>query len=581
MSDWQIVNLNLLAKALGELSYEQILTPLEVSTGHFELTLSSGAKYTFSAWRGVWDHLRIDPQSIKKSGSETISAADFFIDAQSEVEMDDIVLGNFLEEMHNNLYSDITLLNKQKNVSATSMSYWSGEKVQAYLNGHPKILLSKGRVGWGSHELQNYAPESERAVNLFWVAVKKESLEFSFDDSVSMKSLLEESLNSQEMERFFDLLDEKKMKFDHFNYLPLHPWQWDRFVKIQYQATIANKEMIELGLFGDDYIPQISIRTLSNISRPEKLDVKLPLTILNTSAIRGIPSRYISVGAKLSRSILSLCHEDALLNKLGTDVLVEMGGASLEHKAFAKIKNAPYRYKEYLGAIWRESTCSKLKENEQGILTGSLFYQDHNKKSLIGAYIERSKLSKEEWLKDYFEVVVIPLYHLQVKYGLGLVAHGQNIILKMQNYRPVGVILKDFQGDLRLSNDSVLITRDDFKEVASKLDKMPKEYLIHDLLTGHFVTVLRFISEVMEESDGLREVEFYRILAEVIKSYIEEYSVPKELNFLNEKIHRVLVNKVRFKIGYGDSSERPKPAVGQDLVNPLFMALKSSEEING
>nr|BDT29056.1 siderophore biosynthesis protein IucC [Bacteriovorax sp. HI3] len=581
MNDWLQVNLNLLAKTLGELSYEQILKAEEMEKGKYRVRLQSGAEYTFCAWMGIWDHLRVDAQSIKKTGSAEVSAATFFIDAQADLEMDDIVLGNFLEEMHNSLYSDITLLKKQKNISAEAMSNWSGEKVQACLNGHPKILLSKGRVGWGTRELSAYAPENEMPVTLFWVAIKKDILEFSFDDQYSMTSLLEESLNKKEMSRLFEVLKEKKLSFDEYIFLPLHPWQWERFVKIQYMESLAKGEMVELGFFGDEYLPQISIRTLSNISRPEKVDVKLPLTILNTSAIRGIPARYISIGAKLSRSILSLCQEDQLLKSLNTDVLVEKGGASFEHKAYAQVKNSPYRYKEYLGAIWRESTVSKLAENEQGILTGSLFFQDLEKKSLIGAYIEKSKLTKEEWLREYFKFVIIPLYHLQVKYGLGLVSHGQNIILKMKNYAPVGIILKDFQGDLRLSNDSVLNTRADFKELAARLDKMPKEYLIHDLLTGHLVTVLRFVSEVMEESDGFPEIDFYQILAEVVENYINEYSVPNELSFLNEKIHRVLVNKVRFKIGYGDSSERPKPMVGVDLLNPLYLGLKHKEEING
>lgn len=580
MSDWQTVNLNLIAKSIGELCYEQILTAVKLSGNEYAIDLQSGDRYTFKAWMGIWDHMRVDPKSIRKNGSNDISAGQFFIDAKADLEMTDIVLGNFLEEMHNSLFGDLALLAKQKGVSVDSMTSMSGEEVQAYLNGHPKILLSKGRVGWGAREMENFAPESEKGVSLHWIAVKKGLVESSFDDQMNAEKLLLQSFDKNEMERFHEILKEKSINFDDFYFMPVHPWQWNRFINIQYHAQIVAGDIVSLGILGDDYVPQISIRTLSNRHNPEKLDIKLPLTILNTSAIRGIPARYISVGAKLSRHILGLCHEDELLKKYKTDVLVEKAGMSVKHELFSQIEGVPYRYNEFLGTVWRESMASKQGPGELAILTGSLFYQDLEGNSLVGAYIKKSGLSKQDWLKEYFKVVILPLYHLQLKYGLGLVSHGQNIILKMKDFRPHNVILKDFQGDLRLAQNSVLLERSDFSEIAAKLDKLPANYLIHDLMTGHMVTVLRFVSEVMEESDGLKEIEFYEILASVVSEYLEGKTIDPELNFLNESVHRVLLNKVRFKIGYGDSSERLKPMVGSDLVSPIFLGLKAREAVH-
>lgn len=578
---WEIVNAHLVAKALGELSYEQILKPDQVGENQYFLKLQSGVEYTFAAWKGIWDHLRVTPTSIKKVGVTEISAGQFFIDAQLDLGMTDIVLSNFIEEMNNSLYSDMFIWEKQKGVTVLEMSEWTGEKIQTILSGHPKILLSKGRVGWGARELSSYAPENEPGFQLHWLAVKKGLPQVSIATSTTTEALLQESLDDGELARFSDYLQKINLNLKDYHYLPVHPWQWDRFIKIQYQAMLNRQEMISLGTFGDEYTPQISIRTLSNISRPLQVDIKLSLSILNTSAIRGIPSRYIGVGLQLSSYILKLCQEDELLKTLQSDVQSEVAGMSVGHCDYSQIKNSPYRYQEFLGAVWRENTRSKLQISEKAILTASLFFQDQNGNSLIGAYIKKSKMSPAEWLKEYFKVVVIPLYHLQLKYGIGLVAHGQNIVLRMQNFRPYGVVLKDFQGDLRLADNSILLSKDEFKDVASKLDQLPAHYLIHDLMTGHLVTVLRFVSEVMEESDGLKEIQFYQILSEVIREYHKKYSAPLELSLLNETISRVLVNKVRFKIGYGDSSERPKPMVGEDLGNPIHLGLKYGEEQNG
>lgn len=56
MSDWQTVNLNLIAKSIGELCYEQILTAVKLSDNEYAIDLQSGDRYTFKAWMGIWDH---------------------------------------------------------------------------------------------------------------------------------------------------------------------------------------------------------------------------------------------------------------------------------------------------------------------------------------------------------------------------------------------------------------------------------------------------------------------------------------------------------------------------------------------
>lgn len=45
--------------------------------------------------------------------------------------------------------------------------------------------------------------------------------------------------------------------------------------------------MVSLGEFGDLWLAQQSLRTLTNASRQGGLDIKLPLTIYNTSCYRG------------------------------------------------------------------------------------------------------------------------------------------------------------------------------------------------------------------------------------------------------------------------------------------------------
>lgn len=570
---WTQVNQTLIAKSIGELCYEQILEPNALSTtSHaqtFELTLASGAQYRFEAWRTLWDHLRVRPASITRTPDTVeLSAAQFFIDAQKELGMTDIILGNFLDEMHSTLYADMHLAENPP--TAREMADWDGRRVQAALNGHPKLLLNKGRMGWGSGDLERYAPENEPQFKLVWLALHRDHVTSGLAENVSFDDLALTGLQPQDLTRFRAHLTERGLAAQDYLFAPAHPWQWDRILKIQYAGEIAMNRIVDLGTGGDLYQPQISLRTLTNVSRAGQLDLKLPLTVLNTSAVRGIPARYIHQAPNVAEAVSRLCENDPVLKDAGTTVLSEKGGISYRHPHFAQVTGAPYRYHETLGAIWRESAESKLAAGEQSVMSAALMHQDREGSSLIGAYIQKSGLKTQDWLTRYFETVVVPLYHLQLKYGLGLVAHGQNVVLKMKHHAPTGVLLKDFQGDLRLSSEAPATSL--LNDAIKGLDRLPPEYLIHDLLTGHLLTVLRFVSATLQESEGFAESDFYRLLSGVIARYLNAHApggVDPRVNLLNEKIHRVLLNKVRFKIGYADSAERPLPLVGRDLLNPL------------
>jgi aerobactin synthase len=581
--DWAFVNQTLIAKAVGELAYEQVLRPevaaspaTEGQLAEFRLVLQRGVTYRFRAWRTTWDSLRVMPSSLERLGEGSLGpatcAGQFFIDCQPETGMTDIVLANFLEEMHSTLHADLVLLGKQRRYRLSELALWNGERLQAWLGGHPKILLNKGRLGMGASDLESFAPESARTFRLHWIALRAELACVGFARNVDAEALLAESLDAAELARFRVSAAARGVTPGRFVCLPVHPWQWDRVVRLQFGAELANGRMVSLGSFGDLYRPQISIRTLSNASRPERADVKLPLTILNTSAVRGISARYIPEGARLSERLADLCAQDEVLRAAGTEALVEHGGIAYVHPLYAQVEGAPYRYRETLAAIWRTSTQARLAGDEQAWLAASFFHQDLEGRALLTAVVARSGLSLEAWLRQYFEVVVVPLYHLQLRYGLGIVAHGQNVVVKLRGGRPCGMFLKDFQGDLRRTEDSSTPPAGG-ADWARHLDALPALHLLHDLLTGHFVTVLRFMSASLWESEGFAESRFYGVLGEVLRDYLAGpgagVALVPDLDLRAEQIDRLLVNKVRFQIGYADSVARPLPQLGAALRNPV------------
>ncbi len=572
-----IANQKLVAKAIGELYYEENIHPTLKEV--YNLSLASGIQYEFSARKTIWTSLVVDVDSIvrieNKNKFKVKSAAQFFIDAQEELLLTDIVLSNFLEELNNTIVRDIHLLEKRKNIKAADLLDMSEVQRESFLNGHPKALLNKGRIGWNLKENQLYSPEESVGFKLHWVAIRRDQSTYILSKSINETEILNDSLDIKEKERLLTSFSENKLSKENYFIIPVHPWQWENIIQTQFIFELSNKEIIHLGEFGDKYRPQVSLRTLSNISRPAKLDIKLPLTILNTSAIRGLPKKYIKIGVTISDYLEEIISQDTLLQETNLAIIKERAGASYVSKFFFQVKDAPYRYHEYLGVTWRQSmeTLNDESKNISSLMTGNLLFVDNSGKSLIAELIRKSGNDISTWLSHYFKNVVIPLYHLQVKYGISLVSHGQNIILRTKNSLPFGVAIKDFGGDLRISNEHIEKYSDlpDIKNIGT----MPAAHLIHDLFTGHMVTLLRFVSTILNDTENFKEIDFYALLAKEVEEYNKNNPPPKEVNLLREKFERVIINTVRFQIGYGDSSERPVPKLGSDIVNPIFLGSES------
>ena len=575
---WQQLNRMLVAKAISELQYEECFTPQGMN-GRWSLGLASGNVYSFSAWESVWGQLRLHAESLTRNGEPVISAAQFYLDAQAELGMDDIVLANLLEECAQTLQGDLQSWRLRQKTSAHNIAKMDVDAMQPYLDGHPKAVLNKGRLGWGCSELARYAPESNNSMQLQWVAIAKSHCVLGFELSHDLESVTRSALSRAE----YDSLQRRLVGLDgEWVLIPVHPWQWQHKIRIHYQQWIASGELIDFGVHGHRFLPLQSIRTLANLDYPDHPNVKLPVTILNTSCYRGIPGHYIAVGARLSAWLNERCETDPLLYDRGTVVLQEPVGITCAHPDYQHIPGSPYRYNEMLGVIWRDSVQKNLQGEERAMLMAALLQQDNQGDSVIRHLMVESGLTALRWVRAMFDAVVVPLYHLMCQYGVGLVAHGQNLTLIIENGVPKRLAIKDLQGDLRLVDQSFPELDAMPEDVRAVLTRLPPEYLIHDLQTGHFVTVLRYLSALLQEQNILSETEFYAALSDSIEEYQRRFPQLHErfslFDLLTPKIKKVCINRVRFKEGYADREQRPLPILGHDISNPLLREVKQEQQ---
>ncbi|CDL83402.1 IucA/IucC family protein [Xenorhabdus szentirmaii] len=574
---WEYVNRRMIAKILAELEYERSLNATSAGD-HWHIKLGN-VGYTFSAKRGIWGWLFIEPNSLKTDNHEPLDADYSLLQLAKVLEMNDAQIAEHMEDLYATLRGDLQLLSMRRNMSAQDLIDLNPDQLQCLLSAHPKFIFNKGRRGWGLEALHRYAPEYQGQFRLHWIAAKRDIFVWSMDSSCSLNTLLDSAMDQSERQRFNKRWEELALNDDWLP-VPIHPWQWQQKIALHFLPQLASEELVELGEFGDEYLAQQSLRTLTNVSRKTSFDIKLPLTIYNTSCYRGIPGKYISAGPAASHWLQQQFAQDPVLLSSGAQILGEPAAGYMAHPTYAMLAEAPYRYQEMLGVIWRESPSPYLQNGEQAILMATLMESDQQGIPLIAAYVERSGLCMENWLERMFQTVIIPFYHLMCRYGVSLIAHGQNITLVMKENVPHRILLKDFQGDMRLVDQ-------DFPEAASLPQivkdvtvRLSADYLIHDLQTGNFVTVLRFISPLLEKY-GVDELQFYQILTKILQQYQAqnpEMNNRFELfDLFKPQIIRVVLNPVKLTYSEHDGGNRMLPKYRQDLTNPLYIAKKESE----
>lgn len=558
----------LLQKTLSELLFEEALVALPCSEG-YEVTLGSGVRYQFSAQQSIWGQLLIEPGTVLRNEQQASCPLQLLVDAQTELALTDIILANLIEETANTLAADTRLLEQRDGLSAGYLADLPYNAQQAYLDGHPKAIANKGRMGWGIAEHCAYAPEHNPEIRLHWLATRSEHLRSGLLRGWSPEMLLRQSLNDTDLEKVARQLGGD---LRGWQFIPVHPWQWQHKIQTLFAAALAERSLISLGELGDAYLPQQSLRTLGNRIRPLALDIKLPITVLNTSCYRGIPARYIEVGPEISRWLQSLCDRDPEL--CNTHILQEVAGIHYPQAQYQQISASPYRFHEMLGAIWREPVSQYLKEGQQAVMLGALWQLDNDAQPLLQHWLQMSQLTLSDWLQRLFDVMVVPLYHLMCAHGVALVAHGQNITVILQQGVPVAVSLKDFQGDLRLSDTLTPAHQELTSSAFQALDRLPDSHLIHDLQTGNFVTALRFLSAMCWQLFKFSEMRFYQLLSDSLARYKQrqpqlqrEY---ERFDLFQPQIPKLCINRVRLQLGYDDSAQRPQMLRGRDMRNPLF-----------
>ncbi|MDH0656538.1 IucA/IucC family protein [Acinetobacter johnsonii] len=573
---WRLAGQRLIEMAIAEFLYEEIIQVTDLKDNRYQLTLDDQT-YTFKAQNYLLGHWQIEEGSVRElSVAEDLPAWNLhtFIRAFSnQTEVKPFTKAYLIKEMNNTWLAEAHLFDESR-LSSEAVLTASHHEIEGMLRGHPWLIMSKGRMGFGYDDYLSAAPELSPTVKVLWLAVHRDLAEFRSTEEWQAGRLYQCELDAEELENFEQQLDALgRSSLDYF-LIPVHAWQWHQWLVPTYANEIVDQRIIELGVGQDDYVPMQSIRTLCNISQPERHYVKLPVSIFNTAVYRGLPSKRNLAAPAVTAWLKQIQTQDPELKQSGVAFLGEVATLTIHQPCFDQIEGAPYQFKELFGCLWRESVDPVIGTGEQALSQAALLHRDINGQSILAVLIQASGLSPLQWLKRFAEVSVTPLLICLYKYGLAFSPHGENTMLIHANGVPQKMVLKDFIDDVNLVDE-------DFPELASLpiegqiLLRHPAHELSHFIFTGLFMVHYRYICNVfLQDYPEHSEVEFWQTISSVIDAFHQAHPELAEriekFAMFRAEFEKICLNRVRlFTTSYNDEAERPVPVFLDPIANPV------------
>ncbi|MFD7232751.1 IucA/IucC family protein [Streptomyces sp. NPDC059881] len=571
---WHRAAHRLLAKMISEFAYEEIIEPLpQGGDDRYALRLDDGETLSFRARRGAYGSWQVVPDSVECDGAPLTDPLRFLVGARRLLSLDGATLGHLVRELNTTLAADCRL--DHTALPAARLAELDYAALEGHQTGHPWLVLNKGRLGFSARDAARWTPEARTPARLPWIAVSTRLAAYRGVPGLATPDrLYVTELDPAVRDAFSAALRSRGADPAGYLFLPVHPWQWDQVLLPLYAPSIARGEIIPLTTDGDLRLPQQSIRTFLNTSRPDRHTVKLPLSVLNTLVWRGLPTERTLAAPAVTAWVHGLRDADPFLrDECGVILLGEVASVTVAHPHYDRLPEVPYQYKELLGAIWREPL--RLPPGERARTLASLTHTDPEGRAFTAELVERSGLSATVWLRHLFAALLPPLLRFLYRYGTVFSPHGENTIVVFDDHDvPVRLAIKDFVDDVNVSAQALPehdAMPEDVREVL--LTEEPA-FLTQFIHSGLFVGVFRYLAPLCEEQLGVTEDEFWSLVRAEILRYHARFPEQKDryelFDLLTPRIERLCLNRNRLHLdGYRDRSERPHAAVHGTVRNPL------------
>jgi N2-citryl-N6-acetyl-N6-hydroxylysine synthase len=308
----------------------------------------------------------------------------------------------FLSKVHNsieNLRLNLCYNEKQKFALG---NYIDSESV--LFAGHPFHPYPKCKLGLNENEVISYGAEFGNEFSLLWLEGDEDLLYSSanlssFDD---IKDLWRQELGE---------VDKSKI------YIPIHPIQWSKHRKELHALGIKKLKKGKL-----KWRTLSSQRTIFNEHTSVRLKFSLSITL--TNSVRHLQTNELVRGQQLENVLAEVPIVENLEIEKEPLFMSIIGDQKIPFEHFSvQFRISPIERKSFD----RYFLLSTLVENRFKT-------------------IKQGRIEKFRWFDCFLNKVIRPIFDLAFNHGVLLGAHLQNIIVKMEDNFPAGVVYRDLQG---------------------------------------------------------------------------------------------------------------------------------------
>ncbi|MFX2102189.1 acinetoferrin biosynthesis protein AcbC [Acinetobacter baumannii] len=575
---WRAAGQRLIEMAIAEFLYEEIIEVKALSAGRYRLDLGN-RQYEFQGYQYLLGHWNIQEASVRdvthsqENDQPAWNLHEFIVAMSDSSNVKPFTKAYLIKEMNNTWLAEAHLFNETR-LPSTAVLTEPHYKVEGMLRGHPWLIMSKGRMGFGYDDYLSSAPELSPEVKVLWLAVHRDLAEYRSTEDWSACGLYQHEFDANELQQFINILQEKNLDPQNYFLIPVHAWQWHQWLVPTYANEIVDQKIIELNISQDSYVPMQSIRTLCNTSNLQRHYIKLPVSIFNTAVYRGLPSKRNLAAPAVTAWLKQIHQQDQDLQNTGVIFLGEVATLTIHQPCFDHIDGAPYQFKELFGCLWRESVDRYIDSSQQVLSQAALLHRDISGQSILSVLVKASGLSPLAWLAQFAQVCLSPLLLCLYRYGLAFSPHGENTMLVHENGVPKAMVLKDFIDDINLVDE-------DFPELTqlpSEADLLLRHEatdLSHFIFTGLFMVHYRYICNVfLQDYPEYSELDFWQTISNTIVEFNQKHPELAEradkFAMLRPSYTKICLNRVRlFTTSYNDEAERPVPVFLDPIANPV------------
>lgn len=521
---WEDVNRHLLQKAIAEFSHELLISPvLEREDGDLgTYSISPKAEptvvYRFRARRLALDHWSIDPASIEKFREDVPAALDtlsFILEFADALGILETMMPIYLEEISSTLYG-AAYKRVERHMSAAQLAVSDYQVIEGGMTeGHPTFVANNGRIGFDAMDYRAYAPEAAQPVQIVWLAVSRERATFTSLSTLSYNDLIRNELDPATLQGFETRLARLGLDPQRYWFMPAHPWQWFNKLAITFAADIAQRHIVCLGYSNDRYSAQQSIRTFFNLTDGRKNYVKTGISVLNMGFMRGLSPNYMQATPAINEWLGNLLDADVYLTENGFSIIREIAAIGYRYPYYDQGLKQDSAYKKMLSALWRESPIPSLRATERLMTMAALLHQDRDGGLLISELIRASGIGAERWIAAYLKAYLAPLIHCFYTYDLAFMAHGENLIIVLENHTPVRAIMKDIGEEIGIINGTIEVP----EEISRIVYTLDEDLKLPCIFTDVFDCFFRYLAAALHEHGELDQDRFWELVAECIHQY--------------------------------------------------------------